>query len=281
MTEIKEYDKKNLMRFFIITFTFSWTIWGIGVLLSNFTDLVLPVWLVLPIVIIGAFGPLVGSVWLTYKSGGWKAVKTFLKRGLRIKEVSVFVWVAMFLIPIIAMLITIFFVRLTHGEGNLDYIGLLIFPFYIILMYLGGPIQEEYGWRGYALDRMQKRWNALVSSLILGIIWASWHIPLFFIHGAPQENMTLGLFYVSVVSTSILMTWLYNNSNANVFVALTYHSIGNSIKIIIDTEGVGVAAMSAGEWYNVITLLIVAILVVFIWGSKTLTRSPSYEFPHK
>jgi len=248
-------------------------------ILSNFTDMVLPVGLVLPIVIIGAFGPLVSSVWLTYKSGGWKAAKTFLKRGLKIKEVPVFVWLAMFLIPIIAILITVFIVRLTHSEGNLDYIGLLIFPFYIILMYMGGPIQEEYGWRGYALDRMQKRWNALTSSLILGIIWASWHIPLFFIHGAPQQNMTMGLFYVSVVSTSILMTWLYNNSNANVFVALTYHSIGNSIKIIVDTEGASEAAMGAGEWYNVIALLIIALLVVFIWGPKTLTRSPSLKFP--
>ena len=122
---------------------------------------------------------------------------------------------------------------------------------------------------------MQKKWNALLSSIILGIIWASWHIPLFFIEGAPQEKMTMSLFFISVVSTSIVMTWLYNNSNSNVFVALTYHSIGNSIIIIVDTEGVGQAALSAGEHYNVFGLLVIAVLVVIIWGPKTLTRSSS------
>ena len=275
MSKITEFDQKKLIRFFVIAFAFSWVIWGIGVFLSSFTDIDLPMWVVLPIVIIGAFGPFVSSVLLTNKSGGKEAVITFLKRGLKVKEVPGLIWLAMFLIPIMAMLIAIFFVRLNYGVGGVSFTGLLILPFYVVIMYLGGPLQEEYGWRGYALDRMQKKWNALVSSIILGIIWATWHIPLFFIEGAPQENMNMGLFFISVLCISILMTWLHNNSKSNIFVALTYHSIGNSIKIIVDGEGVGEAAMSAGEHYHIIAQIIIVLLVVTIWGPKTLTRSSS------
>jgi uncharacterized protein len=275
MSKITGFDQKKLIYFFIITFAFSWLIWGIGVILSSFTDINLPLWIVFPIVIIGAFGPLVGSVWLTYKSGGKEAVISFLKKGLKVKEVPGLIWLAMFLIPITAMLVAILFVRLKYGVGGVSFTGMLILPFYVVIMYLGGPLQEEYGWRGYALDRMQKKWNALVSSIILGIIWASWHIPLFFFEGAPQENMNMGLFYISVVSISIMMTWLHNNSNSNIFVALTYHSIGNSIKIIVDGEGVGETAMSAGELYHIIAQIIIALLVVIIWGAKTMTKSSS------
>jgi membrane protease YdiL (CAAX protease family) len=251
MEEDYRFDGENLRHFFIISFAYSWMIWGIAIVFSTFTNVDLPPWVVFLIVIIGAFGPFVGSVWLTHKSGGKNAVISLLKGGLKIKEVPKLIWLAMFLIPMTAMLTAISLVWLGYGEGGLSFKGLLIFPFYMILMYLGGPLQEEFGWRGYALDRMQKKWNALVSSIILGIIWASWHIPLFFVEGAPQERMNMFLFFISVVSVSIVMTWLHNNSNSNVFVALTYHSIGNSIIIIADTEGVGQAAMSAGELYNV------------------------------
>jgi len=85
--------------------------------------------------------------------------------------------------------------------------------------------------------------------------------------------MNLGLFYISVVRISILMTWLHNNSNSNIFVALTYHSIGNSIKIIVDGEGVSAAALSSGEHYYLIIQFIIVLVVVIIWGPKTLTRS--------
>jgi len=276
MEKAQGFDQKNLIKFFIIAFVFSWIVWSIGIILSNFTKMEIPFWLSLFIVIVGAFGPLVGSVWLTFKNEGREAVNTFLKRGLKIREVPKLIWLAMFLIPITGMLVTIFLVRLRYGEGSLSFTGLLIFPFYVVLMYLGGSLQEEYGWRGFALDRMQNKWNALVSSILLGIIWASWHIPLFFIKGAHQQNMNMGLFYISTVSATILMTWLYNNSNSNVFVALTFHSIGNSVIIIADAEGVSQAAMSAGGLYNTIAQLVFALLVIIIWGPKTLTRTSPF-----
>ena len=275
MTHKKNFDQNNLIRFLVIAFVFSWMIWGLGVVLSYSSDADLPLWIVLPIIIIGAFGPFVGSVWCTYKSGGREEVKTFLKRGIKIKEIPGWIWMAIFLIPICTMLVTIYIVNLVYAEGGLSLTGIFILPFYIILMYLGGSLQEEYGWRGFALDRLQAKWNALFSSIVLGFIWASWHLPLFYIKGAHQQNMHMGLFFISTIMIAIIMTWLHNNSNSNIFVAMTFHSIGNAIIIIAETEGVGRAAMKAGEMYHVIAQIVIALLIVIIWGPKTLTRSTS------
>ncbi len=272
MTE-KNYTQNRLTHFFLITFIYSWTIWGLGVILSYTIEGELPFRLVLPIIIIGAFGPSVAAVWLTYRDEGNPGVIALLKRGLQVKGIPTWIWVAMFLIPVSALLIAIFFVWLEFGVGAVSTKGLLLFPLYILIMYLGGSVQEEFGWRGYALDRLQLKWNAFNSSIILGIIWTTWHLPLFFIEGAHQQNMTLWLYYISVICLAIIMTWLHNNSKANIFVAMTYHAIGNSVIILADTEGAGPEALSAGEIYNVAGTLIFAIIIVVFWGPKTLTKS--------
>jgi len=55
-----------------------------------------------------------------------------------------------------------------------------IIPFaFVYIFLLGGPLQEEFGWRGYALEVLQQRWSALASSAVLGAVWAAWHLPLF------------------------------------------------------------------------------------------------------
>ncbi|RLI25244.1 hypothetical protein DRO57_04475 [Candidatus Bathyarchaeota archaeon] len=95
-----------------------------------------------------------------------------------------------------------------------------------------GPLEEELGWRGYALPRLQTRHTTLVSSVTLGIIWAFWHLPLNFMAQppGPQYQATIGMFLGSVVTMafmSVLFTWLYNNTGGSVFVTLLFHTIVN------------------------------------------------------
>ena len=118
-----------------------------------------------------------------------------------------------------------------------------------LVMVLGGPLQEEFGWRGYALDRLQARYSALIASILLGIIWASWHLPLFFIAGSAQQGIELSFYHVSLIGIAIIMTWFHNNTKASILTALLAHALINSISELFVFEGGG-----GGAGYNYFAL---------------------------
>jgi uncharacterized protein len=94
-------------------------------------------------------------------------------------------------------------------------LALLGFALFVLIF---GPVPEEIGWRGDALDALQARWSALGASLLLGVAWALWHAPLFFIAGyyaggAPPEPV---LFTVGILVHSVLYTWIYNHTHSAV-----------------------------------------------------------------
>ena len=146
---------------------------------------------------------------------------------------------------------------------------LMIIPSLIFILFFG-PVPEELGWRGYALDRLQIRFSALSSSLILGIIWAVWHLPLFFIEGSYQYDLGLGtlsfwIFMVNIVPQAVLITWIYNNTNRSTTSAILFHFMINLVGELFELT-------KAAEIYQFILWLTIAILVVTIWGPKKLKR---------
>jgi len=90
-----------------------------------------------------------------------------------------------------------------------------------------GPIGEEFGWRGFALPRLLERYAPLNASLRLGLIHAAWHIPLFFISGMPQTQVSFPLFTLGVVSIAIFDTALYLRTGANLLLAILVHLLAN------------------------------------------------------
>jgi len=135
---------------------------------------------------------------------------------------------------------------------------------------LFGPLPEELGWRGYALDRLQAKWSALTSSLVLGTAWSLWHLPLFFIAGTYQNSLGLGtlsfwLFMILMLPESILMTWIYNNNQRSTLSAVLFHSM-------INFTGELFAMTERAEFFQIFLLTAAAIAVTVVWGTKTLTR---------
>jgi membrane protease YdiL (CAAX protease family) len=132
-----------------------------------------------------AFGPLVTAFLLTYLDEGVRGLKILLKRGVYYRFRKIWYIPIFFLFP--AMTGGALLLAVLSGE-TLPELSALSNPFiiaviFVYIFFLGGPFQEEWGWRGYALNRLQARWNTLVSSLILGVLWGAWHLPLFFIEG--------------------------------------------------------------------------------------------------
>jgi membrane protease YdiL (CAAX protease family) len=101
-------------------------------------------------------------------------------------------------------------------------IGLPLLTFFVLSI-VTGAAGEELGWRGFLLPRLQRRFNALVSSLIVGVVWAIWHLPLWFLPGCGWDATPYWAFALSAVSSSVLITFVFNNTGASLLMASIIH----------------------------------------------------------
>lgn len=88
-------------------------------------------------------------------------------------------------------------------------------------------IGEELGWRGFALPELQKRFSSLTASLILGVLWAFWHLPNFLIPGYPHYEQSFFAFLLAATAYSILITFVFNRTSGSVLVASVFHAAIN------------------------------------------------------
>ena len=96
-----------------------------------------------------------------------------------------------------------------------------VFPALVIALFLG-PI-EEFGWRGLALPLLNRRVNPFWAGLILGIIWAIWHIPAFLLSGTPQSAWSFPTFFFGVVALSVILTPIFNDARGSLLISVFYH----------------------------------------------------------
>ncbi len=145
----------------------------------------------------------------------------------------------------------------------------------IIFTLFSGPFSEELGWRGFALPRLQTKYNALVSSLILGVIWTFWHIPLFFTAGAAQMSIPFPIYLVLVTTITIYLTWLYNNTRGSLIITILAHFFFNLTGFLTGVLGLMppmLFYMVAGSLLGLVT-----VAAVFIFGPRHLSKKPVAE----
>jgi uncharacterized protein len=219
---------KSLYLYFALAFGFSWLIWSVGVLAtSGILTIPLPN---MVIVIIGAHGPLVASLSLTYKNTGWSGVKSLLRSGFNLRMKPI-IWIVILLLPVIlsGLAVRVYMLQSDFEFDNtLISQPIMIIPTLIWLFFISGSFQEEFGWRGYALPRMLGKWNPIIASIILGALWGIWHLPLFYISGTSQIFFPFIPFLVLTTSFSLLFTWFYLKTNHNLFSALLFHTALNT-----------------------------------------------------
>ena len=139
------------------------------------------------------FSPTISALFLTYTFRGKEELQNLLKQYLKFKVN--WIWYlaafALLLVPLFVSVILKSF-NVGGGAGIGPDLTLGSFVGYVIFGFFSGPFSEEMGWRGYALPRLQAKHNSFVSSLIIGLIWTPWHVPLAFVRGASQAE--LGVF---------------------------------------------------------------------------------------
>ncbi len=180
---------------------------------------------------LGLLGAIFVDLFLAYRIQGKAGLRDFWLRAVDPRRVSLGWYAVIFLSqPVFTGLAVLTHLALGGAMPSLDTPArflanpLSIIPFAAFIL-LYGPLPEELGWRGWVLDRLQLRYNALVSSLILGFFWGVWHIPLFFIAGTYQREQmgSVASLVAGTIIYSVLMTWIYNNNYRSTLSAVLFH----------------------------------------------------------
>jgi membrane protease YdiL (CAAX protease family) len=250
-----KYSTRKLFLFFLITFIWSWSI-NLPRVLVSAELITLPVLLSTSLGYAAAFGPSVAAFWLTGLTSGRAGVKTLWKGGWEFRFRKIWLIPTLLLMPI-AGAITILLLRLFKLpiDWSASLPPAMIMPVGM-LIWLLGAYPEEYGWRGYALDRVQAMFSPLSASLILGLTWGLWHLPLHFIDGTTQAVIPVAEFIMQTIILSVLYTWLYNGSRGSIFVASLFHTMGNLTGAVIPYW-----TTDTGRWVSFLVLLVPSVFI--------------------
>lgn len=130
---------------------------------------------------------------------------------------------------------------------------------------------EELAWRGAALPRLQAKYSALTSSLILSIPWILFHLPLFFTKDSTQENMSFIAYAIQLAAVSILFTWLYNNTRGSALLAYLMHAAMNTWTEFFSID----SANHFQVWVLNGVFIALAVIIVLASGMENLSRTNS------
>lgn len=220
----------SLLTFFALAFAWSWTCWLLAPALKADFPIASTT-----MSVAGGFGPSLAAVVIVAYGSGRAGLRRWLKRCLQWRVG--WRWVALaFVFPVIFMgLAAAAHVALGGSlppSPAAEHVGMAAANFLLVFL-IGGPLGEEFGWRGYALPALQTRWGWRVASLLLGVVWAAWHLPLFYSAGTVQNHLPMGLYALSAIASSVLFAWLFNRSRGSIVPVLVLHTAVNAWSLII------------------------------------------------
>jgi len=215
---------RQLAEYFILAYLFCCILWiplflsAFGIFSSETASLFL---------LIGAFGPMISALIVTFKSGGFTECSRLLRK-LFLVRIDYRWYLLAFFIPIGIVLCVLGGLLLVsrgalkvHFMNPLEFIPGFLFALFIVT-------GEEVGWRGFALPRLQSQYNALTSSVILGVLWSIIHFPLFFVQPDRAAGVNILIvvpgFILLMVLLSIITTFLYNGAQGSILIPCIHHA---------------------------------------------------------
>src|SRR5215203_4271552 len=131
-------------------------------------------------------------------------------------------------IPVIAVLSVVVILGVLGSFQGLGALApLSVLGVFVYVLFLGGALGEEPGWRGFALPRLQSLHGPLLGSLILGVLWGLWHLPLFFTPWNELTAFNVVVFVLATTCLAIMYTWVFNNTKGSVLMAILIHASFN------------------------------------------------------
>jgi len=225
---------RSLFAFFSFTFIVSWSLWiAAAAILRTPTSQPAGMAAISGVLYaLGVFAPALVALALAARAGGRAAVLSLLRPTLRWSVAArwyVFALGYMAAIKLAAALVH----RIATGEWPAFgqeplYLVAIAIPF-------STPVQagEEIGWRGYALSPLSVRLGLSGASVLLGLIWAFWHLPFFFIPGTDKSGQSFPMYLLSVTALSVAMAWLYWQTGRSLLLTMLMHAAVNNTKDIV------------------------------------------------
>lgn len=255
---------RSLVAFFLLTFGLSWAVWLPKVLAANGLSTGLE-----GLPEIGAFGPTVAAVVLAYLHGGRTAVRRLLGRVLDTAFGKRWYLASLLLFPTITLLALV--AAIATGETTtFPWAGQpIVLPIaFVYILLLGGPLQEEFGWRGYALEPLQERIGSLGAGVLLGIVWGLWHLPWFYLPSMTiyYQRPFIG-FLVSITLLSVAMTWVYDNVGGSLLAMVLLHASFNwshAMFPVLETE--------TGSTVFLVAMIVLVATIVTRYGIHSFER---------
>lgn len=271
---------KEAYVFLGLTLSLSWFVfWGPLAFfkipaISFVSDVKGPLWASI-LFLLGRFVPSILALLLTWKKEGTQGIRAIARRIVQFK--LGWRWYVFIILVVAAGTAGHLLLNKLLGNSFNGRLFLIQWTFILPLLILG-PLSEELGWRGYALERLQTRWNDLTSSLIIGVVWALWHLPLFNMVGSSQHELAMPFisFMMKIIATSILYTWIlytwiFNNTQKNLWSAIFFHWIWTYASQVVDS---GVVRSPLYNWLECLPYVSIAVVVVLIWKPWRATHSP-------
>jgi uncharacterized protein len=257
MSLVRRYP---LTAFFVLACALSWWPWilySVGLL---------------PNPIVGV-GPFLAALLVLAVTEGKSGVVGLLRRMVRWR-VGIQWYAVALLLPIVVILaaaaLNVFLLGAQRTSSVADLGGwssfLLLFLLSLLIPGFAGT-WEEPGFRGYALPRLQFRYSALIASLILGVLWAFWHLP--FVVTGEHIWIDATLF---IIEWSIVYTWLFNNAKGSVLIVMLFHAMNNTFSSAFESQMFSGADSVNQAWLRLALWGVVAIVLVIVYGSQNLSR---------
>ena len=252
-TLVNFIKKHAFLSFLVLAFLISWAPW----IMTGQSMLV--------------FGPTIAGIILIAITRGKEGLRDIVKQILRV-QVRLRWWILALLLPCAVAFAAIAVNVLAGNEApEFEFFGSqwhLILLFFLVT-FIGGPLGEEIGWRGFSVPYLQRKTPPLLTALIIGIAWGVWHIPEFFTAGALHHQMGavyFPLFVLSETALSIIMTWLYNKTNSSLLIAgLLFHNAENFWSVALTTNAT-TDALQGGQISVNMNLWILSVIIYAVFA---------------
>lgn len=249
--------------FFSLTFVISWAamaLWlsGDGEAIPWFT-----------------FGPLLAALVVTTLVTGRDGLKELLRRQVQWRVGAR--WYAVALALPLALELAAVALNLAFGASAPAWDRMRPWPsilsMFVIYTVFSGPLGEELGWRGFALPRLLGRFanhrsGALVASLVLGVLHAAWHLPLFLVGEMDVPSL------LATTVGAIVVTWLFQHTQGSVLLAVLFHSANQNSGRFLGPLFTGIDAIQQ-HWLKLAVWVVAAVVIIVVAGPARLAGQPA------